>query len=675
MDSLTQAKADTKSYVASLRYGQTWIMSFLYIGTFGSFIGFSFALPLVIKNTFPEFLADHPFIATYLGGPRLHGRAHRLAVRGRSAAGCRTRSAAPGSRWRCSSAWRSPPPSAIVGVQHRSFAVFFGSYMVIFLLAGMGNGSTYKMIPSIFALLGREDAEKKGSTVKEAAVEFKRRAAAVIGIAGAIGAFGGVLIQVVLRQASLEVSNLVKAATTPAEKVAVAAAHADWSVPALWVFLGSYVVFAGVTWSVYLRPSFAKERSPPRWQAHRCDRSREQRPWSSPATAWSATSSSRRCSSAATPRAGDDRRVRRGAPPGLRPGRPQLVLRRHDGRRAVPRRAGRVRRDRACTSATRSRRIDRDAGTVVVGRAARVVAYDALVLATGSYPFVPPVPGHDLPGCFVYRTIDDLEAIRDYAAGRRVGAVVGGGLLGLEAANALRNLGLETHVVEFAPALMPVQVDDGGGAALRARIEELGVHGAHVDADHRARRRRRRPRRRRCASPTATTSTSTSSCSRPASVPATSWPAPAGSRSASAAASSSTTRAAPPIRASTPSASARSPPAACGAWSRPGYDMARVVADRLARRRRATFTGADLSTKLKLLGVDVASFGDAFGATPGAEAITFDDPVAQGLQAARRRRRRHAGARRHARRRRVRVPDARCRWPGATCRRPSTPSS
>src|SRR6266849_1345895 len=68
MDSLTQAKADTSSYVASLGYIQTWIMSFLYIGTFGSFIGFSFALPLVIKNTFPEFLANHPFINTYLAG-------------------------------------------------------------------------------------------------------------------------------------------------------------------------------------------------------------------------------------------------------------------------------------------------------------------------------------------------------------------------------------------------------------------------------------------------------------------------------------------------------------------------------------------------------------------------------------------------------------------------------
>jgi NNP family nitrate/nitrite transporter-like MFS transporter len=133
---------------------------------------------------------------------------------------------------------------------------------VVFLLAGMGNGSTYKMIPSIFAMIGGKDAEASGGDLKEAAVEFKRRAAAVIGIAGAIGAFGGVLIQVVLRQASLHVSALVKAAPTPAAKVAVAAGHAAWSVPALWVFLGSYVVFAGVTWSVYLRTSFATESMP-----------------------------------------------------------------------------------------------------------------------------------------------------------------------------------------------------------------------------------------------------------------------------------------------------------------------------------------------------------------------------------------------------------------------------
>ena len=94
MDSLTQAKSDAKSYAASLSHSQTWVMSILYIGTFGSFIGYSFALPLVIKNTFPEFLAGHPFIATYLAGLGFVG-ALIGSSRGPSAVGSPTASAAP----------------------------------------------------------------------------------------------------------------------------------------------------------------------------------------------------------------------------------------------------------------------------------------------------------------------------------------------------------------------------------------------------------------------------------------------------------------------------------------------------------------------------------------------------------------------------------------------------
>ena len=104
-----------------------------------------------------------------------------------------------------------------------------------------------------------------------------------------------------------------------------------------------------------------------------------------------------------------------------------------------------------------------------------MLAYDELVLATGAAPFVPPVPGHELPGCFVYRTIEDLDAIRAAARGARTGAVIGGGLLGLEAANALRGLGLDTHVVEMAPRLMAVQIDDAGGATLARHVEALGL--------------------------------------------------------------------------------------------------------------------------------------------------------------------------------------------------------
>ena len=86
--------------------------------------------------------------------------------------------------------------------------------------------------------------------------------------------------------------------------------------------------------------------------------------------------------------------------------------------------------------------------------------YDYLILATGSSPFVPAIEGVERHGVFVYRTIEDLNQIIDYAKKVRRGAVMGGGLLGLEAAKALLDLGLETHVVEFAPRLMPRQIDD-----------------------------------------------------------------------------------------------------------------------------------------------------------------------------------------------------------------------
>ena len=261
MDSLTEAKTDKKAYGAALRRGQTWVMAILYIGTFGSFIGYSFALPLVIKNTFPEFLGQHPFIATYLAGLGFVGALIGSLARpfggwlSDRVGGARVTLATFLGMGLCTVV-------AIVGVRHHDFTVFFASYMAIFLFAGMGNGSTYRMIPSIFAALGRREAEEKGTDPKETLLDHKRQAAAVIGIVGAVGAFGGFLIQVVLRQASLGVSALVKAADTPAQKAAIAHAHADWSVSALWVFVGAYVVFAAMTWFFYLRRSFAVQRIP-----------------------------------------------------------------------------------------------------------------------------------------------------------------------------------------------------------------------------------------------------------------------------------------------------------------------------------------------------------------------------------------------------------------------------
>ncbi|WP_424184422.1 MFS transporter [Actinokineospora sp. G85] len=254
MDSLTMAKSDTRSYWTCLKEQHTWIMSILYIGTFGSFIGFSFALPLVIKLTFPEFLAQHPFIGTYLAGLGFLG-------------------ALIGSFTRPLGGWLSDRLGgarvtlgvfiamaaftvlAMVGVNERSFGLFFFSYMVIFALSGAGNGSTYRMIPVIFGELGRQRLAASGLTEQESALKHKRMAAAVIGIAGAIGAFGGFLIQQIFRLASVPVSGAVASATTPEAKAAAADAHATWSTSALYVFIAAYAVFAVLTWFFYLRKS------------------------------------------------------------------------------------------------------------------------------------------------------------------------------------------------------------------------------------------------------------------------------------------------------------------------------------------------------------------------------------------------------------------------------------
>jgi nitrite reductase (NADH) large subunit len=267
--------------------------------------------------------------------------------------------------------------------------------------------------------------------------------------------------------------------------------------------------------------------------------------------------------------------------------------------------------------------VDRASRTVLSAGGVRV-AYDALVLATGSSAFVPPVPGHDLPGCFVYRTIDDLERIRAAAAGGRVGAVVGGGLLGLEAARALHSLGLETHVVEFAPRLMPVQLDDDGAAILRSRIEELGVR-VHTStattelvagADGRV--------RTMCfadGDPLEVDLVVFSAGIRPRDELAHDCGLAIGDRGGVVVDDA--------CRTSDPHIFAIGECAVAleRVWGlvAPGYDMARVVADRLLDGD-ARFAGADLSTKLKLLGVDVASFGDAFATGDDAQAITYCDP-------------------------------------------------
>ncbi|QGZ66851.1 nitrite reductase large subunit NirB [Paraburkholderia acidisoli] len=265
--------------------------------------------------------------------------------------------------------------------------------------------------------------------------------------------------------------------------------------------------------------------------------------------------------------------------------------------------------------------IDREARTVTASNG-ETLAYDKLVLATGSSAFVPPIAGNDRADCFVYRTIADLEAMQARGASATTGVVIGGGLLGLECAKALRDMGLTTHVVEFAPRLMAVQVDDDGGRMLRGKIEALGVSvhtqknttaivdgegaanrmvfadGTHLEADMIVFSAGIRPRdeiARACG-------------------------LEIGVRGGIVIDDQCRTRDANIYAIGE-----------CALWQgqifglvAPGYDMARIAAKALAGEA-ATFAGADMSTKLKLMGVDVASLGDAHGKTPGSRSYRYAD--------------------------------------------------
>lgn len=264
--------------------------------------------------------------------------------------------------------------------------------------------------------------------------------------------------------------------------------------------------------------------------------------------------------------------------------------------------------------------------------------YDALVLATGSYAFVPPVPGHDLAACHVYRTLDDLDAIRADAqrtleAGHtNVGVVIGGGLLGLEAANALRQFGLRTHIVEMVPRLMAQQVDEGGGALLGRMIADLGI-AVHTrvrtdsieSVEHSDGARSVRVRL-------------TDGVGNGEVIDAGLVIFAAGIRPRDELAVATGLTVAErggvltdlSCQTSDPDIYAVGEAAAiegrCYGLVGPGYTSAEVVADRLLDGA-AEFPEADMSTKLKLLGVDVASFGDAMGATPNCLEVVVNDAV------------------------------------------------
>ncbi|MDP3889588.1 MAG: nitrite reductase large subunit NirB [Nocardioides sp.] len=267
--------------------------------------------------------------------------------------------------------------------------------------------------------------------------------------------------------------------------------------------------------------------------------------------------------------------------------------------------------------------IDRDARSVTLSTG-QTLRFDALVLATGAAPFVPPIPGRDKEGCFVYRTIEDLEAIRAAAMTATRGVVIGGGLLGLEAANALVQLGLETHVVEMAPRLMPVQLDGAGGATLVRHIEKLGVtvH-AGVMTESVLGENQVTGLALKDAEPVDAEIVVFSAGIRPRDQLGRDCGLDVAERGGilvdeQCRTSDDTIFAIGECAA---------PDGRMYGLVAPGYTMAEVVVDALLGGPGA-FTGADMSTKLKLLGVDVASFGDAFATEPGALELVYSDAVA-----------------------------------------------
>ncbi|MBW0091006.1 NarK/NasA family nitrate transporter [Pseudonocardia sp. KRD-184] len=232
MDNLTSVKNDTGAFRESVQESQTWVMSFLYIGTFGSFIGYSFAFGLVLQNQFgrtPLEAAAVTFIGPLLGSlirPVGGTLADRLG-------GARV------TFWNFL-AMVAATAVIIAASASDSLGLFTAGFVLLFVLTGLGNGSTYKMIPAIFRGQARV-AIAGGADEAAAYLRARRISGAVIGIAGAVGALGGLFINLAFRQSFL---------TTQSGDTAY------------WSFLVFYVVCAVVSYVVYLRPAPADATAP-----------------------------------------------------------------------------------------------------------------------------------------------------------------------------------------------------------------------------------------------------------------------------------------------------------------------------------------------------------------------------------------------------------------------------
>ncbi|MFJ4652188.1 MFS transporter [Nocardia sp. NPDC088792] len=238
MDSLSGAKSDGTSYKRALTNQHTWVMALLYVGTFGSFIGFSFAFPTLIKADFPS-LAKIGWMGT-LGN---------LAFLG----------ALVGSMSRPFGGWVADKLSGakitlytfggmaiatlliMAGLSAKNFPLFLIAFLLLFVLTGIGNGSTYRMIPMIFTAEARRRASETGDEIGAALISAKRQAGAAIGVIGAVGAAGGWVLQQVLRLSNENYHSMS---------------------PAFWGYAVTYVVMGALTWWFYLRSSFATDRVP-----------------------------------------------------------------------------------------------------------------------------------------------------------------------------------------------------------------------------------------------------------------------------------------------------------------------------------------------------------------------------------------------------------------------------
>ncbi|MCW2614686.1 MAG: hypothetical protein JWN08_1680 [Frankiales bacterium] len=220
MDNLTMAKNDKGALRAVARHKHTGIISFLYIGTFGSFIGFGFAFGQVLAAAG----AERPIYYVWLGalaGSLIRPVGGMLADRYKGSTV---------SFWN----FIAMTVAAVVvafAADSGSIPLLATSFTVLFMLTGLGNGSVYKMIPAIFHA---ESMRDRGTEAGRSAQQDRRLASALVGLAGAVGAFGGVLVQIAFRESFLAYGN---------------------GSAAYLAFIAFYVACALVTWFVYLRPS------------------------------------------------------------------------------------------------------------------------------------------------------------------------------------------------------------------------------------------------------------------------------------------------------------------------------------------------------------------------------------------------------------------------------------